>query len=158
MKTETKIIAPDILLEEYRRILCEEQAVEELPLVISGNSMSPFLIHGRDTAYLSRLARPVRRGDVILYQRRSGAYVLHRVYAVKPEGLTMVGDAQTVLEPGIRQDQIVAVMTRAVRKGKELRPGCFWWEFFARVWIRILPLRRGIWHGYTWVKGIIGKE
>lgn len=143
-----RVFEPVILLEEYRQLLQEEE-VEALPLVISGNSMSPFLIDGRDTVYLSRLSRPVRRGDVLLYQRRDGNYVFHRVYAVTPEGLTMIGDAQADLEPGIQPDQVIAIMARAERKGKVLKPGCFWWVFFERVWIRMVPFRRIIHQFYT---------
>lgn len=150
MKTETKTIPPEILLEEYRKLL--QEGVESLPLVITGNSMSPFLIHGRDTVYLSRLTRPPRRGDVLLYRRQNGAYVFHRVYAVTDRGCTMVGDAQTELEPGIRPEQIIAIMTRAVRKGRELRPGSFWWDFFEKIWIRILPLRTPLHKLYTRLK------
>ena len=151
MKTETRILPPEVLLEEYRKLLQEED-VKELPLTITGNSMSPFLIHGRDTVYLSRLTRPARRGDVLLYRRDNGAYVLHRVYAVTPETYTMVGDAQTELESGIRPDQVVAVMTRATRKDKELRPGDFWWDFFETTWLRFLPMRRPIHKLYTIMK------
>ncbi|MGN0998722.1 MAG: S24/S26 family peptidase [Faecousia sp.] len=149
MKTDTKIMPPEVLLEEYRRLLLSDPSVEALPLVITGNSMSPFLIHGRDTVYLSRLTRPVRRGDMLLYQRRSGGYVLHRVYRAAPEGLTMIGDAQTILEPGIRREQVIAIVTRVERKGKPLTPGSFWWEFFEKIWIRIVPLRRWVHRLYT---------
>lgn len=141
LKTETKIIQSELLLGEYKKILQENEAVDSLPLPISGNSMSPFLIHGRDTVYLSRLTRPVRRGDAVLYQRRNGSYVFHRVYKVTPEGCTMIGDAQVVPEHGIQPEQIIAIMSRAERKGKELTPGCFRWEFFEKIWIRIVPLR-----------------
>lgn len=151
MKTQTKILPPELLLEEYRKLLQEED-VKELPLTITGNSMSPFLIHGRDTVYLSRLTRPARRGDMLLYRRDNGAYILHRVYAVTPDAYTMVGDAQTELEHGIRPDQVIAVVTRVVRKEQELRPGSFWWEFFATAWLRFLPLRRPIHRLYTAVK------
>lgn len=140
MKTETKFMAPEVLMEEYRRLL-EEENIDSLPLVVSGSSMTPFLIGGRDTVFLSRLRRPVRRGDILLYRRGSGAYVLHRVYRVTEQGLTMVGDAQRELEPGIRREQVIAIVTRVERKGKVLAPGNFWWEFFEQVWIRILPLR-----------------
>lgn len=151
MKSKTRILPPELLLEEYRKLLQEEN-VKELPLTITGNSMSPFLIHGRDTVFLSRLTRPVRRGDVLLYRRDNGDYVLHRVYAVTPESYTMVGDAQTELEHGIRSDQVVAVMTRATRKGKSLHPGTFWWNFFETIWLWLLPLRRPIHKLYTIIK------
>ncbi len=152
MKTQCKTVAPELLLEEYRQLLLD--GAENLPLLVSGGSMTPFLIHNRDTVYLSRLTRPARRGDILLYRRDSGAYVLHRVYRVTGGGLTMLGDAQTVPEPGIRPEQVIALVTGADRKGKHLRPGCFWWEFFEKVWPRIRPLRRPIHALYARLRGM----
>lgn len=154
MERTVRVFSPEVLLEEYRQMLTDE-SIEALPLVISGNSMSPFLIQGRDTVYLSRLTRPIHRGDVLLYQRDSGTYVLHRVYKVGNNGFTMVGDAQTELEPGIRQDQVIAIMTLAIRKGKVQSPGTFWWEFFEKVWIRMLPLRPIIRRIYTAISKLL---
>lgn len=151
MEIKKKILPPELLLEEYRRLLREETQIEALPLVISGNSMSPFLIGGRDTVYLSRVTRPIRRGDALLYQRRNGSYVFHRVYKVTEDGCTMIGDAQTVLERGIGPDQIIAIMTGAERKGKLLSPGDLWWEFFEKIWIRMIPLRRPLCAAYGFV-------
>ena len=151
MKTQTKTMQPEVLLEEYRRLLQGDLSIDALPLIITGNSMSPFLIHGRDTVYLSRLTRPVRRGDMLLYKRENGNYVLHRVFKATPESLTMIGDAQTILEPGIRREQVIAIVTRVERKGKLLVPGSFWWDFFEKIWIRIIPLRREIQRLYTFI-------
>ena len=152
MERHQRVMQPEILLEEYRQLL-EDENITALPLVISGNSMSPFLVHGRDTVYLSRLDRPAKKGDVLLYKRDSGAYILHRVYKVEKDSYTMVGDAQTQLEQGIRQDQIIAIMTSALRKGKLQKKGSFWWEFFEKVWINIVPLRRIIRTGYSKTMG-----
>ena len=150
MEMKRKMLPPEVLLEEYRRILAEEPQVAALPLIVSGCSMTPFLVPGRDTVYLSRLERPVQRGDILLYQRDSGQYVLHRVWKVEKDGsFTMVGDAQTELEPGIREEQIIAIVTLVIRKEKNIVPGDFWWEFFAKVWIRMVPLRRFVWRCYS---------
>ena len=148
MERNTRTFSPEFLLEEYRQLL-QDESISSLPLVISGSSMSPFLVHGRDTVFLSRLTRPVKRGDVLLYRRKSGAYILHRVYRVDGESFTMVGDAQTELESGIRPEQVIAVMTSAERKGKRQAPGCFWWNFFEKVWIRMVPLRPFVRNVYT---------
>lgn len=129
-----------VLMEEYRQLLQDER-IEALPLVVSGSSMTPFLAPGRDTVFLSRLTEPVKRGQILLYQRDSGAYILHRVWKVRQDSFTMVGDAQTELEPGIRPDQVFAVVKCAKRKGKMQSPGCFWWAFFEKIWIRMVPLR-----------------
>lgn len=142
MNTVDRCLPPEILLEEYCRLLQSESAVDALPLTISGNSMAPFLQHGRDTVYLSRITDPLRKGDVVLYRRRNGSYILHRICRIREDVYTMIGDAHFVKEPGIRREQILAVMTSARRNGKLLQPGNFCWEFFGKVWVRMIPLRR----------------
>ena len=148
MELSTRLWEPDVLMKAYEQLLADD-SVDTLPLVISGNSMSPFLVHDRDTVYLSRLKNPISKGQMLLYRRFNGQYVLHRVYRVEADSLTMVGDAQTELEPGIRPGQVIAVVTSALRKGKMQTPGCFWWEFFEKVWIRMVPLRPVIRGVYT---------
>ena len=137
MEHKRKVLAPEALIPSLLELLEDTPAV---PLVISGNSMSPFLVHGRDTVYLSKLTQPPRRGDMILYRRDNGAYVLHRVYEAGST-YTMVGDAQTLLERGIRPDQLLARVSAVCRKGKMLEKGSFWWDFFEKIWIRGLSVR-----------------
>lgn len=138
VELRTRIVDTGLLLEEYRSLL---ETVEQLPLLISGSSMTPFLVHGRDTVYLTRVQRPLRRGDIVLYQRKNGAYILHRIYRVEGDSYSMVGDAQTFIERGIAREQIFAVVAWAERKGRRQAPGSFWWEFFGKLWIRMVPLR-----------------
>lgn len=117
------------------------QAGETLSLPVLGSSMAPFLVHRRDTVWLSAPTRPLKAGDIVLYRRRNGEYILHRVRSVKGGVYTMIGDAHTVSEPGIAPAQILGIVTHALRKGKTQQPGTFWWEFFARFWVRVIPLR-----------------
>ena len=135
------------LIERYRALL--ETDGTPLPLPVTGSSMLPFLSPGRDSVLLARPNRRLRRGDMALYRREGGGYVLHRIVACQRDGgFAMAGDAQQLVERGIRRDQIVAVVCAAVRKGRCQGPGCFWWEFFARVWPRVLPLRGGLCRAY----------
>lgn len=109
---------------------------------IAGSSMAPFLCHNRDYIYFTKPDRELRRGDMVFYQRDSGQYVMHRICRRDGRGFYIVGDAQTAVEGPVREDQIFARIIRVQRKGRILKPGDFWWEFFEHVWIRIIPLRR----------------
>ncbi len=149
MEHKVKILEPEQLMPQLLDML---EVTEPVPLVISGGSMTPFLVHGRDTVYLSKVKKPLQRGDMVLYRRDSGSYILHRVYRVEENTCTMVGDAQTWLEQGIRPDQILAVVTAVRRKGKLLQKGSFWWDFFEKVWIRVVPLRPAVMAGYGLLK------
>lgn len=141
MESNRKVLSAEELISPLLELLDETDCV---PLVISGSSMTPFLVHARDTVYLSKIRRPLKRGDMILYRRDSGKYVLHRIYRAEPESYTLVGDAQATLERGIRPDQVLARVSAVRRKDKLLGPGSFWWEFFQRVWIHLVPLRSRI--------------
>lgn len=115
---------------------------KECRLLISGSSMAPFLVHERDSIIFSKPQRELQRGDMVFYQRETGQFVMHRILHVKPEGLYIVGDAQTEIEGPVNPKQVFAVVTKAQRKGKWIGPGDFWWWFFRTVWIRLVPVRK----------------
>ncbi len=155
---------------EYLSMLRElTEEGREVGFRITGSSMNPFLVHLRDTAIFKKPDRPLCRGDIVFYQRDSGQYVCHRIQRVcgraasrksrDPasaeesqrsavsagfrDGVTydLIGDNQIETEHGVRPDQIFGLVVRVNRGGKVLTPESFWWKFFARVWIRIVPLR-----------------
>ena len=152
MKSNLKVLSSEELIPSLLELLEE---TDNIPLVISGSSMSPFLVHHRDTVYLSKVRQPLKRGDMILYRRTNGKYILHRIYRTEPNTYTLVGDAQTVIEQGITSNQVLALVTAVQRKGQLLKPGSFWWEFFRLVWIRLVPLRAGILAVYSWIARLI---
>ena len=148
MEHKVTVIDPKELIPQLLELLDETDTV---PLLISGNSMSPFLIHGRDTVFLSKIITPPQRGDMILYRRDNGKFVLHRVYETG-KTFTMVGDAQTLLEKGIRPEQMLAKVTAVTRKGKLLKKGSFWWDFFEKTWIRMVFMRPAARSAYSYLK------
>ena len=115
---------------------------QTVSLTITGNSMSPFLVHGRDQISFRKPEGPLKRGDMALFQRRNGAYIMHRICRVDPEGnYYLVGDGQQNIEGPIAPEQIRGVVIRVCRKGTWLGPGDFWWRFFAGPWLWLRPLR-----------------
>ncbi len=117
------------------------QGEKNVPIPVVGSSMVPFLVNG-DTVYLDLPDTPIKRGDILLYTRAGGRYILHRVYKVKKDGsFIMVGDGQTQLEHLPSREQIHARVTRARHKGKEQRPGQLRWWAYRCLWLWLLPLR-----------------
>jgi hypothetical protein len=103
------------------------------------------------TAYTDN-TQPLKRGDMILYRRSSGVYVLHRIYQERNGSYDLVGDGQVGLEPGIRREQVFAIAKAVRRNGKLLRKGSFLWEFFEHVWLPLLPFRSAISGLYRHIK------
>jgi hypothetical protein len=86
--------------------------------------MLPFLCDGRDTVTLTSPKGKLKKYDIAFYQRKSGQYVLHRVVRVA-KTYTFMGDNQFVCEKGIEQEQIIAVCSSVLRKGKRITSGSF---------------------------------
>ena len=112
-----------------------------MPLLITGDSMYPFLKSERDTVYLSAITGPIRSGDMIFYRRQGGAWVLHRVVAIRDDSLCMLGDRQITPEWGVPVSSAAAIVTAVRRNGKMLRAGHPVWFFFAKIWPKLILLR-----------------
>ena len=111
-------------------------------LTVAGNSMHPFLRHNVSRVRISR-ADVLRNGDVVLYRRDNGAYVLHRIVKIKNGSYIMCGDNQYVLECGIRRDQILAVMTSFSRDGVRWKDALsFGHKMYSALWSRSRLVRR----------------
>lgn len=143
---------------EYVSVLRElVQEGREVSIIVAGNSMSPFLVHQRDTVWFRAPEQELCVGDIVFFQRKNGQFVMHRICKVEPEGYYIVGDAQLEIEGPVRREQIFAVITKVQRKGKWVYPGDFWWDFFAHVWLRIIPFRRIIIRMYSMIMRIFVK-
>jgi len=101
-------------------------------ITVTGNSMLPILL---DRISRVRLIAPIalKRGDIVLYKRVSGAYVLHRIVKIrKDNSLIMCGDNQYILERGIEPSQIIAKADAFARKDRWISCDstlyCAWWK------------------------------
>ena len=78
-------------------------------LPITGKSMRPLLVWGRDTVEIVKCDNP-KKGDIIFYLRDNGQFVLHRIIGTDENGYVLCGDNQWVKEYGIKDHNIVAVV------------------------------------------------
>ena len=138
MKNNKKIVDIYTYMPVLRDLLSQGK---EVSLNITGNSMAPFLVHGRDQILIAPSDDNWKKGDMAFFIRTNGKYIMHRICKAAPEGYYIVGDAQTEIEGPVAREQIFAVITRVRRKGKWLQKGDFWWDFFEKVWIHIIPFR-----------------
>ena len=129
--------------KQYLDMICGllREGNREISVPVAGSSMTPFLHHG-DMVYLNPVDAPPKRGDIVLYTRPGGQYILHRIVKVNPDGsYIMLGDAQTQRERIESREVIHGVAVSALHIGKQLTPASFRWRFFEKVWLRVVPLR-----------------
>lgn len=107
-----------------------------------GDSMAPLLRTHRNTVVLRTPTEEVKRGDVILFHRPGGAYVLHRVIRVTNEGYETRGDNRRHSDRFVPKDCLLAVMDGYYKKKRFISPTRFSYRLYVRVWGMPNPLRR----------------
>lgn len=76
-----------------------------------GTSMLPMLRDGKDSVLIVSAEKiPPKKGEVILYRRVGGAFVLHRIIAERKDGFVTCGDNQTIPEKGVERGSILGVL------------------------------------------------
>ena len=146
--------------QEYMKVvrsILEEG--KEVPLVVTGNSMMPFLIDRRDQVLIKSVDRPLKKGDIAFFQRENGQYIMHRIHFIRKDNRTgesqfyFIGDGQKEIEGPIRQNQIFGVVTEVLRKGKRLDEHTLIWKFFKNIWRYVMPFRMRIIRLYSLFRG-----
>lgn len=125
----------------YEVILLQLQNGGKANLVVTGVSMKPMLKEGRDTVILAPITTDPVTGDIVLYRRDNGKFVLHRIIRVTPEGYLISGDNQYELEE-VSRGQLLAVVGGFTRKGRShtLRePG---YRLYRWAWVKLFWLRK----------------
>ena len=126
--------------KEYLNTICQllQEGKQDLPVPVTGNSMCPFL-HPGDIVYLNRYTE-LEKGDIVLFTRPDGSFVLHRIYQIKKDGSYLIlGDNQMLPEP-VPAERIHAIVTSVRIKEKVITPRSLRWQCFAKLWTR--PVRR----------------
>ena len=105
-----------------------------VPLVPQGISMLPFIKGGVDQVYLLKKEK-VAVGDIVLVEYH-GKHILHRVYAVDGEKITLMGDGNLEGTEQVAADEVLGTVVEIVHGGCRRKPKKAW------LWRHLLPIRR----------------
>ena len=138
----------DELVPLFREQLALGRSVRFSP---KGVSMLPMLREGKDSVVLSPVPEKLKKYDLPLYQRDNGKYILHRIVKAG-ETYTCMGDNQFTREDGLRQDQMIGLVTAFYRGNRKIsvRSPIYW--LYCRAWYWSRPLRHFWRRGIGWIR------
>ena len=117
---------------------------ERSHLIVTGASMHPTLRNCRDRVELIPPPAQLRKGDLILYQRVSGQYVLHRIVTKPKDGkFCCSGDNQWEPEEVCAQ-QVIAFVDTYIRGGKRICVSSVGCRLYVWLWVGLFPIRKPI--------------
>lgn len=137
--TDELLIGNDLFFAEVERMLSQGQAVT---LRGKGRSMLPFIVDGRDSVVLRQTGGDLAVGDIVLARVPGKGYVLHRIYEVHGEWLTLMGDGNLCVTEKCRREDVRGKAASIVRNGRTVECASRAERFKAACWRRLLPVRR----------------
>lgn len=123
----------------FEKILKSGKQVETQ---VRGYSMYPFLFPQKTWVRIRPVkGKKLKRGDVVLYRRETGLWVLHRIVRTDGKWFYMAGDNQTEIEGPVSKAQIFGWMSE-YRKDEKWHSVYFvpYW-LGSRLWLKVLPVR-----------------
>ena len=127
------------IIEEAVRLV-EDGVSVTLP--VSGNSMLPFIIGGKESVILQKPAAP-EVGDVVLAWADGHRYVVHRIIRIEGDSVTLMGDGNLAGREHCSLGDIKAIATHvADARGRTHYLYNRRRQWAARMWFRLRPIRR----------------
>lgn len=152
---ETKKLT--VSLDELYPIIKEQlESGGSVKLPITGTSMLPLLVWGRDSVELVK-SNEYKKCDIIFYRRDDGHFVLHRIVGKDDKGYVLCGDNQWIKETGIHDHHIIAVVKSITRNNKKIDVNNKLYVLYSKIWVAILRFRKFILIPNRKIKGMFKK-
>lgn len=132
-----------VALSELSPLMAEAlQNGGEVIFTVTGYSMAPLLHHRRDKVCIVKSqGKPLKKYDLLLFVRKDGKYILHRIVAAKADGYVIIGDNQRKKEYPVLPSQVIGVVKGFWRGQKYISSHNFWYRVYCRLWVFGYPLR-----------------
>ncbi len=107
----------DISVTQWHE-LAHEGIFAPVTIKLYGSSMQPTIKREKDFVTIVPLNRALKKGDVVLFARKDGAYVVHRVWKAKNNTVTTVGDHCADCDAPMPLDCVWGLAIRVEKNGK----------------------------------------
>ena len=143
-------------MDELLPIISETvKSGQDVTITVTGNSMRPLWFHLQNNVTLTGCdPYTLKKGDVPLYRRADGKYVLHRIIKVNKDTFDLVGDGQYRIETGLEKFRVIAVAKGFTKGNKHFTVNNVIYKSYSFLWSILLPVRRYIFAAYSRIKGI----
>lgn len=129
------IVSLENIMPVIKKSLAEGRAVR---FASTGGSMVPFIYNG-DEIELIPPVRNINKSDIVLLEKETDKYVLHRVVKIKDGNVYLRGDAQNNSEGPFNTKSIIGIAKLSFHKGNERNHLISYWHFAGCAWIFFFP-------------------
>ena len=118
----------------------------DIPVVIPlhGSSMYPLVRYMRDQVTVRKCCRRILLGDIVLFQRADGQYVIHRVWKTADGKVLTMGDNCTHPDFWMPESEVLGLVTHVRRGTRFFCVDTPLWRFWGRIWLNTVRPRTAL--------------
>ena len=108
---------------------------------LSGESMRPLIRKSKDKVTVVPVYRSLKKGDIVLFKRSDGAYVVHRINKINNSTVVTIGDNCVDFDKPVSVADIWGIVTAAERSGKIIKTDSAAFRIFGIFIMGTRPIR-----------------
>ena len=116
-----------------------------------GDSMEPLLFNQSTRVVIRKVDRTLKKGDLPVYRRPTGQFVMHRIIRVTESDYYTRGDNRFGLEQ-VPKEWVLGVVTEIYRKNRHFLVTSPGYRLYVWVWSGLYPVRYLLHRGRSAVK------
>lgn len=131
-------------------------------LKLDGESMRPLIRKQKDSVTVIPVYRELKIGDIVLFVRKDGAYVVHRICKINAGFVVTIGDNCVGYDAPVPVSDIRGIIIKAERDGKTINLDSAFSRFFGILRMYTRPFRMLLLKarrlGAQFIKGLGGEK
>ncbi len=132
MNTEVKVRL-DSIFEVMEEMLSLNK---EVTFTTNGDSMRPLLLSG-ESVTLKRFSK-YKKGDVVLFKKDDGSFVLHRIIKIKKDTVFTQGDALISDDQPFNKNKIIGKAIAFIKKDETIKISSFSYFVYKMVYMSLV--------------------
>lgn len=138
-----------ISLEKWREL--GENGIDiPMRIPLHGRSMKPLIRPEKDIVTIMPMVREPKIGDIVLFQRNDGKFIVHRVYRVFSDGIQTWGDNCQRADVPMKREDVYGLIVSMERDGrtyqldtdKQRTFGIRWMKYGRKAWMVLKRIKR----------------
>ncbi len=117
------------------------QAEKSVILSTRGRSMQPLIYEGKTKVLIEPLKDKPQKGDLLLWLRKDGTYVLHRMVGEDEKHYLLLGD-NCIHVNHANKKRVIGIATSICRNGKWFSVTDRRYMMYVRIWTALFPFRK----------------
>ena len=130
---------------------------KKVKIRVRGNSMLPFIRNNDEALLIPPTPEHIKKGTPVVAQTDELGIVLHRIYIIEGNRITLLGDGNVNQFEHTSPDRIIATVSHYYRGKHTLKLDSWYMYLIGRLWMAAHPWRRKVLTLAWRIKGVLTK-